>query len=127
MNDILDETKIQKLDYYTSMVYLVMANVQLSMGMPNQAIEILDKCMVQILAHGGCFDRARCWLFYIKALTAESERLKSQQRAETILERIHMLDDAKDLFRRVEAYSRVKDVIYLQVGFPKTNILAVNY
>ncbi|XP_045463070.1 anaphase-promoting complex subunit 5 [Harmonia axyridis] len=115
LNDILNETKKYKLDYYTSMVHLVIANMQLSIGMAKQALVNLDKCMTQIMAHGGCYDRARCWLFYIKALTAESERLtNTQERAELILERITILDEVKDLFRRVEAFTRVKDVVYLQ-------------
>ncbi|XP_008190332.1 anaphase-promoting complex subunit 5 [Tribolium castaneum] len=112
-NCLLDTDK-HNLDYHSALIHLHIANIQLSLGMTSQALKILDRCLVQILAHGGNFDRARAVLLYVKCLVAHSAQLEATERREIILNAAQMLEKVKEDFRAVEAYSRVKDVLYLQ-------------
>lgn len=102
------------LNYLLSMIHLRIAHVQLLMGLPSQALSIMDKCLVQILAHGGCYDRGRAILLHAKCLVANAGHLEENKRYEVILKAIYMLDKAKSNFEVVEAFFRVKDVLYLQ-------------
>ena len=116
LNNCLIETNKYNLDYHSALIHLHIANIQLSMGMMAQALRVLERCLVQILAHGGCFDRARAVLLYVKCLVAHSDQLEVGERRNVVLNAAEMLERVKEDFRVVEAYSRVKDVLYLQVG-----------
>lgn len=84
-------------------------------GLTSQSLSILDKCLVQILGHGGCYDRARAMLLYIKCLVADSHKLEESLRKDVITVCARSLNKVKEDFKKVEAYSRMKDVLYLQV------------
>ncbi|KAL3285340.1 hypothetical protein HHI36_019448 [Cryptolaemus montrouzieri] len=114
LSNCLIDTKKYQLDYYTSMIYLHTAHIQLHLRMTGQALCVLEKCMVQIMAHGGCYDRARALLLYVKCIVADSAKLQEEDRSEVIKKGADMLNEVKDLFKRAEAYSRMKDVLYLQ-------------
>lgn len=103
------------LDYLGALVYLHLANVQLLMGMSAQALKLLGGCLVQILTHGGIYDRARAMLLYVKCTVANAEHKSDEERKEIITKSADMLNKVCIDFIKVEAYSRVKDVLYLQV------------
>lgn len=105
------------LEYFTSLVELHIANVQLLMGMPAQALNVVDRCLVQILAHGGYYDRGRALLLYAKCIVAYSKMKTQEQRRKDIFDAANMLNKAKEYFEKVEAFSRVKNVLLLQVIF----------
>lgn len=115
LNSCLSYAKDYHLDYYVAVIYLHLANMQLLMGAPAQALKLLDQCLVQILAHGGNFDRARAMLLYVKCLVANAKGESDASREQTMLDAARMLNKVKENFEKVEAYSRVKDVLYLQV------------
>ncbi|XP_018335499.1 anaphase-promoting complex subunit 5 isoform X2 [Agrilus planipennis] len=102
------------LNYLSSIVHLHLANVQLLLGMPGQALELLEGGLVHILTHGGHFDRARAVLLYVKCVVANAGHKPEGERNKIILEAAKMLDDVRSGFEKVEAFSRVKDVLYLQ-------------
>nr|XP_023020876.1 anaphase-promoting complex subunit 5 [Leptinotarsa decemlineata] len=114
LNNCLIESQTSHLDYQTALVHLHIANCLLLIGLTGQALKVLDKCLIQILGHGGCYDRARATLLYAKCLIADSHKLEEDMRKEVILNCTRMLDKVKKNFKKVEAYSRVKDVLYLQ-------------
>lgn len=87
----------------------------LMIGLTSQSLSILDKCLVQILGHGGCYDRGRAMLLYVKCLVADSHKFDENQRKDVILDCAKLLNKVKDDFKKVEAYSRMKDVLFLQV------------
>lgn len=115
LNSCLGHADDYHLDYYAALIYLHLANVQLLMGMPGQALKMVDQCIVQILAHGGCFDRARAMLMYAKCMVANSREECEATRKKTISDVIDLLDEVKILFEKVEAYTRAKNVLYMQV------------
>lgn len=115
LNDCLMLSEKYHLNYHSAMIHLHIANVQLSIGLFAQALRILDRCLLQILAHGGHFDRARAMLLYAKCLIADSVKFDTDKRTNILLEVAQMLERIKKDFQAVEAYSRVKDVLFLQV------------
>lgn len=117
LNSCLSYAYDYHLDYYTALIYLHLANIQLLMGMPAQAMIMVEQGIVQILAHGGCFDRARAMFIYAKCMVANSSEENESVRKGIILDAIDMLDKAKELFEKIEAHTRVKNVLYMQVVF----------
>lgn len=116
LNSAILLSHVHHFDYLLSMVHLRIAHTQLLMGLHGQALFTFDRCLVQILAHGGCYDRARAMFLYIQCLVSNSETRKDRSRSEIIGEVAQMLRNVKDLFMKVEAFSRAKDVLYLQVS-----------
>lgn len=114
LNSCLSYANDYHLDYYAALIHLHLANVQLLMGMPAQALKMVDRCILQILAHGSYFDRARAIMMYAKCAVANSVKASESDRKRIISEAIDMLDEVKELFERVEAYVRVKNVLYMQ-------------
>ncbi|KAK5639964.1 hypothetical protein RI129_010775 [Pyrocoelia pectoralis] len=101
-------------DYLGAVSYLRLANIQLLMKLPAQALKLLDKCLLHILTHGGIYDRARAMLCYSKCIVANSKDCASVERKKTILSAAEMLSEVVAGFMKVEAYAKVKDALYLQ-------------
>ncbi|CAG9773305.1 unnamed protein product [Ceutorhynchus assimilis] len=116
LNNCLIEAEKSELAYLISMVHLHMANVLLAFGVNTQAIKVLNnpRCMVEILANGSIYDRARANLLYIKCMIADSSRLDTESRAAVICRGAKSLDKVKNDFLKVEAFSRAKDALYFQ-------------
>ncbi|KAJ8969112.1 hypothetical protein NQ314_001922 [Rhamnusium bicolor] len=114
LNNCLIEAQTSQLDYQSALIHLHIANIMLLIGLTGQALRVLDRCLVQILGHGGCFDRARATLLYVKCLVADSHKSAENERKEIILNSAKLLERVKSNFEKVEAYSRMKDVLYLQ-------------
>lgn len=55
-------------------------------------------------------------MMYVKCLVANSAQEEDSERKKVIGDAARMLDEVKELFEKMEAYGRVKDVLYMQVG-----------
>lgn len=117
LNNCLIEAQTCQLDYQAALIHMHIANTMLLLGLTAHALRILDRCLIQILAHGGYFDRARATLLYVKCLVADSHKCEDNERSRIILNSAKLLDKVKNDFEKVEAYSRMKDVLYLQVSW----------
>lgn len=104
------------LDLLAALVACHLANLQLQLGLPAQALQLLDEWLLVVLAHGGAYDRGRALLLLAKCRVAAITAGPSSrdERQKVVTEAINSLDRAKALFTQVEAISRVKDVLYLQ-------------
>lgn len=103
------------LDYMAALVMMHIANVQLLLGLPNQALLLLDQVMVSILSYGAIYDRARAHFLYAKCTVAQTcKGFVSTPKSEGLLSATRMLCDAVEDFNKVEAVYRVKDAAYLQ-------------
>ncbi|XP_050302201.1 anaphase-promoting complex subunit 5 [Anthonomus grandis grandis] len=116
LNNCLLDAEKSELAYQIALVQLHMANTLLTLGLTTQAVKVLNnpRCMVEILSNGGEFDKARATLLYIKCIIADSSKKDPEARAEVIRKASISLEKVKMGFSKVEAYSRVKDVLYLQ-------------
>lgn len=102
-------------DYLSLIAQLHLANVLFLMKMPAQALKLLDQCLIYILTHGGSYDRARAMLLYVKCVVANAGHKSGVEREKIIMEATEMLTNVVAAFNKVEAYSRMKDALYLQV------------
>ncbi|KAL1501123.1 hypothetical protein ABEB36_006508 [Hypothenemus hampei] len=136
LNNCLIEAEKSELAYQIAIIKLHIANALLTLGLTTQALNVLDnsRCMVEIMATGGAYDRGRAILLYVKCLIADSNKLEADQRAEVILKAIKSLDRVKLNFKKVEAHSRVKNLLYLQAKLydlldmkEKRNLCAMEY
>ncbi|XP_066256447.1 anaphase-promoting complex subunit 5 isoform X2 [Euwallacea similis] len=115
-NSCLIDAEKSELAYLIAIVQLHMANVLLCLGLTTQAIKVLNnpRCMVEILSNGGTYDKARATLLYLKCLIADSSKLDNDSRGKVILKAAKSLEKVRAGFQKVEAFSRMKDVVYLQ-------------
>ncbi|XP_026272663.1 anaphase-promoting complex subunit 5 [Frankliniella occidentalis] len=104
------------LELHAALVACHLANLQLQLGLPAQALSLLDEWLLVVLAHGGAYDRGRALLLLAKCRVAAATSLPCslEDRIRVVTEAINTLERAKTLFTQVEAISRVKDVLYLQ-------------
>lgn len=116
LNSALSMAQLYHQDMYTPIIHLHIANVLLLMGMPSQALKICDKVMVNLLAHSSIYDRARGMLLFVKCLVAHAGSNSNIDRYAVILESTELLKGIKEDFMKCEAYSRVRDVLYLMVS-----------
>uniref|UniRef100_A0A6V7I7P8 Cohesin loading complex subunit SCC4 homolog n=1 Tax=Bracon brevicornis TaxID=1563983 RepID=A0A6V7I7P8_9HYME len=82
------------------------------MGMPNQASNLIDEAIVQILAHGGWYDQARALVLHAKCLVATAPQIPEKRKL-IIQDAIKALLKAKSHFSKVEAFGKVKNTLYL--------------
>lgn len=108
--DCLKETRKNHMDYYMALVFVYMAHIQLHLKMTSQALFVLNKGMATIMAHGGLYDRAGVLVIYVKCFLANSKAHDKKD----ILISIDLLEEAKMYYKKVEAFARVKDVLFLQ-------------
>ncbi|XP_022921180.1 anaphase-promoting complex subunit 5 [Onthophagus taurus] len=114
LNSTLAYCKDYYLDYYTSLVQVHIANVQLLLGMPGEALNVLSHCVPQILSHGNVYNRAQALMVYVKCVVAESYCKSEMERNAIILRAAKMLNGVNRDFQKLEVYYGVKDVLYLQ-------------
>mgnify|MGYP000076528037 CR=1 FL=1 len=85
------------------------------MKLPSQALKLINQSLLIILSHGGSFDQGRALLLFAKCKIAAVVGKSLETRKPVIIEAISLLKEVKSCFQKVEAYGRVKDVVYLQV------------
>lgn len=84
--------------------------------MPGQALRLLDRAAIQVLAHGGPYDRACLMLLYVKCMVASAQHKPEEKRVRVIKEAAAMLNEVRHDFKEVGAYFRQRDTLYLQVS-----------
>jgi len=112
LNSALEMATRNYLSYHEADVKMHLANIQLLMGMPNQASNLVDEAIVRILAHGGWYDQGRALVLYAKCLLATAP-LSGEKRTEVIKDAIKALLKAKTHFNKVEAFGRTKSTLFL--------------
>ncbi|PNF24685.1 hypothetical protein B7P43_G17552 [Cryptotermes secundus] len=106
--------QLHYLDYLAALVALHLANLQLQMGLPSQALKLIDQSLLLILSHGGSYDQGRALLLFAKCKVAAVTGQPDEVRKKALTEAIHILNKVKISFEKTESYSRVKDVLYLE-------------
>jgi anaphase-promoting complex subunit 5 len=85
------------------------------MGLPSQALKLIDQSLLLILSHGGSYDQGRALLLFAKCKIAAVTCQPAEVRKRILAEAIHILNKVKINFQKTESYRRLKDVLYLQV------------
>ncbi|XP_012542546.1 anaphase-promoting complex subunit 5 [Monomorium pharaonis] len=105
------------LSYYKALVKMNLANVQLSMGLPILALNLVEDTIPTILGHGGCYDQGKAFMLYGKCLIASAPENPFEVRKEVILSGIKTLSKAQTFFTKVNAIAKVKSIVHLQAVF----------
>ncbi|KAG8222193.1 hypothetical protein J437_LFUL001285 [Ladona fulva] len=122
------------LEYLSAIAGVVMADLQLKMGLPSQALGLLEQCLPVILSHGSCYERGRAMFLLVRCKLAAStppsppsnasmsiedgldERnsssdTESRYRKDLLEECIKVLEGVKANFEKLEAIAQLKDVL----------------
>lgn len=102
------------LDYLTALVAMHLAELQLQMGLPAQALKLMDQSLLVVLSHGGHYDQAQAMSLFVKCKVASSATVPQEIRTEVIAESVRLLKKVRECYKQVEAYSKVKETVYLQ-------------
>ncbi|XP_011251968.2 anaphase-promoting complex subunit 5 isoform X1 [Camponotus floridanus] len=105
------------LSYYKALVKMHLANIQLLMGLPTLALNMVEEAIPTILGHGGYYDQGKAFMLYGKCLIASASEKSSETRKEAILTGIKTLSKAQALFMKVNAIAKVKSILHLQAVF----------
>ncbi|XP_077292217.1 anaphase promoting complex subunit 5 ida [Arctopsyche grandis] len=113
LNEALSMAVSSYLYYLAAVIEMHVANVQLQLGCMTNALTIVQRVLATIMAHGGPFDQGRAMLLYVKCRIASAPKT-GERRNQVLTLCTDLLENVKLNFNRVEAFSRIKDVIYLQ-------------
>lgn len=101
--------------YFLAVVYL--AFVQLLMRFFEKGLFLLDRYMVIVLFYGSCRDRVRILYCYVRCIVVDGNRLFVIDRKFSLLQVVNIMIIVIELFKKLDVYMRVKDVIYYLVRF----------
>lgn len=105
------------LSYYKALVKMHLANIQLLMGLPVLALNLVEDAIPTVLGQGGCYDQGKAFMLYGKCLIASAPESPSEARKEMILSGIKTLSKAQALFTKVNAIAKVKSIMHLRAVF----------
>lgn len=114
LNEALELATHNHLSYYEALIKMHLANIQLLMGLPSLAMNLVDEAIIHILAHSGCYEQGRALILYAKCLVATATSTFRKGRKEIILSAIKALSKAKNHFDKVEAFGKIRTVLSLQ-------------
>ncbi|XP_046399843.1 anaphase-promoting complex subunit 5 [Ischnura elegans] len=125
------------LEYLSAVSGVVMADLQLRMGLSSQALGVLEQCLPVILSHGSRYMRAKAMMVLVQCkLAASATRLPRSSvkgapvggeeegavhgplsppsKKEILEECVRVLEGVKTDLEKVESISLLKDVLVLQ-------------
>lgn len=105
------------LSYYKALVKMHLANIQLLMGLPMLALNLVEDAIPTVLGQSGCYDQGKAFMLYGKCLIASAPENSPEARKEVILSGIKILSKAQALFIKVNAIAKVKSVMHLRTVF----------
>ncbi|XP_076057138.1 anaphase promoting complex subunit 5 ida isoform X2 [Oratosquilla oratoria] len=108
------------LHYLAALTRLHLANVQLQLGLVQEAKDSVEGGLSVVLSNGSVYDQARARLVTAKLQISDA---KGNERKAKLLTAARSLDLVQQLFEKVKAFHRVRDALYLktrlyqEVGF----------
>lgn len=122
LNEVVSTGKKYNLHYLSATAEMHIANVQLHMGCVHNALSIVKRALPTIMAHGGAYDMARAMLLYSKCRVATAPQNSAtgsggagnETRQHILQSCCEALEAVKSNFAKIEAYSRLLEIWYLQ-------------
>lgn len=102
------------LDFNSAMIEMKIASIQLEMNLPNQALKIINRVIPCVLANGCNFDIARSLLLFTKCTIASAIMENTTSKDYTLRKCANMLDKVMYYLQLDNAYSKIRDILYLQ-------------
>ncbi|KAH0625596.1 hypothetical protein JD844_015178 [Phrynosoma platyrhinos] len=103
-----------RLQYLASETVLCLAFSQLMLGMPEQALSMLNTTIEPILAHGSVLDKGAAMFLVAKCQVASAAEFPPQKKTEALESAILNLNEAKTYFAKVDCKDQLRDVYYYQ-------------
>ncbi|XP_066466020.1 anaphase-promoting complex subunit 5 isoform X1 [Tiliqua scincoides] len=110
----LARSREYRLQHLASETVLNLAFSQLILGIPEQALSILNMAIEPILAHGAVLDKGAAMFLVAKCQIASAASYSPQKKAEALESAILNLNEAKTYFAKVDCKEQLRDVFYLQ-------------
>ncbi|XP_034947106.1 anaphase-promoting complex subunit 5 [Chelonus insularis] len=111
LNHALEIASNNHLSYWGSIIKVHLAKVQLMMGMPKQALCLVDEAIINILTHGSLYDQGEALTLHAECLVAASF-LTAKQRTTAIQGAVKSLLRANECFSKIEAFNKMKTTMY---------------
>ncbi|KAM6339732.1 anaphase-promoting complex subunit 5 isoform 3-T3 [Alca torda] len=102
------------LQYLASETVLNLAFSQLILGIPEQALNILQTAIEPVLAHGAVLDKGCAMFLVAKCQVASAASYAPQKKIEALESAISNLNEAKTYFAKVDCKEQLRDVLYFQ-------------
>ncbi|KAK9500422.1 hypothetical protein O3M35_001692 [Rhynocoris fuscipes] len=112
--EALHIANFHSIEYWEQLIAIEIANIQLEMGLGYQSTKVIDRSLLSILSHGCCSDMSDSLFLYGKSKIAIASNCSTETKMEIYSEALKILSKAADLARKVENYSKVKTIVYLQ-------------
>ncbi|XP_057213337.1 anaphase-promoting complex subunit 5 [Triplophysa rosa] len=93
---------------------LHLAFTQLMLGIPEQALVLVQDVLESVLAHGALIDKGRALLLAARCQMALAGTTTEENRLSAMELAVHTLDEAAVYFSRLDCKERMRDVYYLQ-------------
>ncbi|XP_042297853.1 anaphase-promoting complex subunit 5-like [Sceloporus undulatus] len=103
-----------RLQYLASETILCLAFSQLMLGMPEQALSMLNTTIEPILAHGSVLDKGAAMFLVAKCQVASAAECPPRKKAEALESAILNLNEARTYFAKVDCKDQLRDVYYYQ-------------
>uniref|UniRef100_A0A671Q0X2 Anaphase-promoting complex subunit 5 n=1 Tax=Sinocyclocheilus anshuiensis TaxID=1608454 RepID=A0A671Q0X2_9TELE len=98
----------------TSETLLHLAFTQLMLGIPEQALVLVQDVLESVLAHGSLIDKGRALLLAARCHMALAGAAAQEHRLTAVELAVHTLDEAAVYFSQLDCKERMRDIHYLQ-------------
>ncbi|KTG33717.1 hypothetical protein cypCar_00015082 [Cyprinus carpio] len=104
----------------TSETLLHLAFTQLMLGIPEQALVLVQDVLESVLAHGSLIDKGRALLLAARCQMALAGAAVQEHRLTALEQAVHTLDEAAVYFSQLDCKERMRDIHYLQARLHHT-------
>ncbi|ROL49079.1 Anaphase-promoting complex subunit 5 [Anabarilius grahami] len=104
----------------TSETVLHLAFTQLMLGIPEQALALVQDVLESVLAHGSLIDKGRALLLAARCQMALAGSAAQEHRLTALEQAVHTLEEAAVYFSRIDCKERMRDIHYLQARLHHT-------
>lgn len=114
LNQVFILAKDKYLDYELSIIELNLANVQLQIGLSQQALRTIKISMENVLSNGGIYDKAKTMFLFLKCLMATTPTTDVKEKCQKLEECDDIIKTILQQFTKLECHTKVRDVyLYL--------------
>lgn len=99
---------------------LHLAFTQLMLGIPEQALVLVQDVLESVLAHGSLIDKGRALLLASRCQMALAGTADQEHRLPALEQAMHTLEEAAVYFSHLDCKERMRDVYYLQARLHHT-------
>uniref|UniRef100_A0A673GBC3 Anaphase-promoting complex subunit 5 N-terminal domain-containing protein n=1 Tax=Sinocyclocheilus rhinocerous TaxID=307959 RepID=A0A673GBC3_9TELE len=116
----LSLSRQHNLQRLTSETLLHLAFTQLMLGIPEQALVLVQDVLESVLAHGSLIDKGRALLLAARCQMALAGAAAQEHRLTALEQAVHTLDEAAVYFSQLDCKERMRDIHYLQARLHHT-------